>query len=265
MSSMSTATFSKTSSADSPELSGPHPWQTQPWAKTVRTLLRRKEYFRWTDEFCTSLTVKGAHHLEGLEGPAIFIPNHQSHMDTPVLMSALPKSVQSNLYFGAAADRWFVKGKKKLILQPWYQSLGLGTFPIIRGGGSKTLDYAKWLLDTNCNLCIFPEGTRATSGELGKFRHGVSLLAIEKEVPVIPVVLKGLRELRPKGAKEVTPGPVSVTFLEPVQPTREMGVEASTNLLWERMNQEFFRELTFKPQSKHQQKVDQSSGVIRAA
>lgn len=262
---MSTATVINTISADSPELGGPHPWQTHAWAKAIRTLLRQREYFRWTDEFCTSLTVKGAHHLEGLEGPAIFIPNHQSHMDTPVLMSALPRSVQSNLYFGAAADRWFVKGKKKLILQPWYQSLGLGTFPIIRGGGSRTLDYAKWLLDTNCNLCIFPEGTRATSGQLGKFRHGVSLLAIEKEVPVIPVVLKGLRELRPKGAKEVTPGPVSVTFLEPLQPTREMGVEASTNLLWERMNQEFFRELTFRSLPKQPKPGEHPAGSVRAA
>ena len=265
MSKLSTAAVNRTRSADSPELGGPHPWQIQPWAKAIRSMLRQREYFRWTDEFCTSLTVKGAHHLDELKGPAIFVPNHQSHMDTPVLMSALPASLRANLYFGAAADRWFVKGKKKLILQPWYQSLGLGTFPIIRGGGSKTLDYAKWLLDNDCNLCIFPEGTRATSGQLGRFRHGVSLLAIEKEVPVVPVVLKGLRELRPKGAKEITPGPVSVAFLEPIQPNREMGVEYSTNLLWEKMNVEFFRELTFRSQPKHQKQRDHAGGSVRAA
>ncbi len=234
-----------TDAAVKPEFGGPHPWQTSPWARLVRATLRRKEYFRWTDRYCTSVTVKGAEHLAQLNSPAIFIPNHQSHMDTPVLMSALPSRIQNNLYFGAAADRWFVKGKKKLILQPWYQSLALGNFPIVRGGGSKTLDYAKWLLDQNCNLCIFPEGTRATSNELGQFRHGVSMLALQKQVPIVPVVLKGLRELRPKGAKAVTPGPVSVTFLEPVQPTLEMGVEATTQLLWERMNREFFKELTF--------------------
>lgn len=227
------------------EFGGPHRWQVQPWAKLARAALRHKEYFRWTDEYCTTLTVKGTEHLEALEGPAIFTPNHQSHMDTPVLMSALPKKVQNNLYFGAAADRWFVKGRKKLILQPWYQSLALGTFPIVRGGGSKTLDYAKWLLDQGGNLCVFPEGTRATSDSLGQFRPGISLLAIEKQVPIVPVVLKGLRELRPKGAASITPGPVSATFLEPIYPSAEMGVEALTQRVWDAMNREFFREIPF--------------------
>ncbi len=245
MASLNVTNADASRTTDNLEYGGPHKWQTHAWAKLVRKMLRHREYFRWADQYCTTLAVKGTEHLENLDGPAIFIPNHQSHMDTPVLMSALPTKLQDNLYFGAAADRWFVKGKKKLILQPWYQSLGLGTFPIVRGGGSKTLDYAKWLLDKNCNLCIFPEGTRATNNELGRFRHGVSLLAIEKGVPVVPVVLKGLRELRPKGAKDVTPGPVSVSFLEPVTLTKEMGVEASTNLLWETMNKEFFKEIPF--------------------
>ena len=96
MSKLSTAAVNRTRSADSPELGGPHPWQIQPWAKAIRSMLRQREYFRWTDEFCTSLTVKGAHHLDELKGPAIFVPNHQSHMDTPVLMSASASaSVQS--------------------------------------------------------------------------------------------------------------------------------------------------------------------------
>ena len=230
---------------DELEYGGPHRWQTQGWAKMARRLLRQREYFKWVDSYCASVAVKGAEHLEQLSGPAIFIANHQSHMDTPVLMSAMPSHIQNNLYFGAAADRWFVKGKKKLILQPWYQSLAMGNFPIVRGGGSKTLDHAKYLLDESCNICIFPEGTRATDGKLGKFRHGVTLLALEKQVPVVPVLLKGLRELRPKGAREVTPGPVSVTIMDPVYLTRDMGVEASTQLLWERMNREFFESIPF--------------------
>jgi len=141
---------------------------------------------QWVDDYCTSVAVKGIEHLETLDGPAIFVANHQSHMDTPVLMSAMPKEIQNNLYFGAAADRWFVKGKKKLIFQPWYQSLAMGNFPIVRGGGSRTLDHARWLLDQSCNICIFPEGTRSTSSELGKFRHGVTLLAREKMCRLSP-------------------------------------------------------------------------------
>ncbi len=228
-----------------PEFSGPHPFQTWTWAKIVRRMFRQKEYLRWSEKYCQPLTIFGRDNLSLINGPAIFVPNHQSHMDTPVIMSALPAEIQDNLFFGAAADRWFVKGKKKLILQPWYQSLALGNFPIIRGGGSKSLDYAKTLLDKEKHICIFPEGTRSTTSELGKFRHGVSILAREKQVPLVPVVLKGLREMRPKGSREITPGPVSVTFLEPIYVAQEIAVEDATQLLQRTMNREFGKPLVF--------------------
>ena len=221
------------------QTSGPNPWQVSGWAKMLRRAFRHKEYTRWTDQYCQPLEIKGRERLESLHGPAIFIANHQSHMDTPVIMAALPDRLKDSFFFGAAADRWFVKGKKKLILQPWYQSLVMGNFPIVRGGGSKTLDYARWLLVNGHNICLFPEGTRATSSELGEFRHGVSLLARATGVPVVPVVLKGLRELRPKGAREVTPGPVVASILDPVYLTTGMSVEECTTLLRNTMSKEF--------------------------
>ena len=243
---MSTITsYASRSDDETLNYGGPHHWQIQPWARFIRHHLRQREYFRWVEQYCTSVKVRGQDRLANLDGPVIIIANHQSHMDTPVLMSAMPKDVQDNLYFGAAADRWFVKGKRKLILQPWYQSLGMGNFPIVRGGGSKTLDYARWLLDQRCNICIFPEGTRATDSKLGKFRHGVTLLAREHDIPVVPVVLQGLQDLRPKGARTVTPGPVSVSILEPVNLRACDSVEAGTELLWQKMNAVFFKAIPF--------------------
>lgn len=248
--------------------SGPHPWQINPVAKKVRQFLRHKEYFRWAQKYCTPLRITGQERLATLEGPAIFIANHQSHMDTPVIMSALPEVIQNNLLFGAAADRWFVKGKKKLILQPWYQSLALGNFPIIRGGGSKTLDYAKWLLDQQTNICIFPEGTRATTNELGKFRAGVAILAFQKQVPVVPIVLKGLSDLRPKGSPTIKPGPVGVTILDPIYLSRDCpehneqrGIEESTQLLWQTMNREFNEPIEFP----RKDKASTTKEIIKAA
>jgi 1-acyl-sn-glycerol-3-phosphate acyltransferase len=158
-------------------------------------------------------------------------------MDSLVLLTALPDAIKNNFYFGAAADRWFVKGKKKLILQPWYQSLVLGNFPIRRGGGSQALDYAKTLLEKRCNIGIFPEGTRATSGRLGEFRKGVALLALELDVPVVPVYLSGLREMRPKGQLEITPGPAKVEILEPLRFAPGTSVEDATDRMWAVMNE----------------------------
>lgn len=222
---------------EEPDYAGPHPWQTQGWARLVRRLMRHRAYTRWVDRYCRPLTVCGQEHFEGVDGPCIVIANHQSHMDSLVLFTALPEAVKRNFYFGAAADRWFVKGRKKMILQPWYQSLVLGNFPIRRGGGSRALDYAKQLLRGGCNVGIFPEGTRATREGLGQFRKGVALMALELGVPVVPVYLSGLREMRPKGQREVKPGPAMAEILEPLHFAPGTTVVEATARMWEVMNE----------------------------
>ena len=181
---------------------GPHEWQISWWAKTIRILFRWRHFSRHIWQACKPFTVTGKEHFSGLKGPCIVVGNHTSHFDSLALFQALPQRIKWNTYFGAAADRWFLKnggGRKELELQPWYNSLAGASFPIKRGGGSKTLDYSKWLLDQGANLVIFPEGTRSTSRKMSRFKHGVSLLALDRKVPVVPVYLTGLAKLRPKG------------------------------------------------------------------
>ncbi|MFM7119115.1 MAG: lysophospholipid acyltransferase family protein [Gammaproteobacteria bacterium] len=221
---------------DTPEYAGPHPWQIAPWARVVRRMMRHRAYTRWVDQYCRPLVVQGLSHLETLDGPFIIAANHQSHMDTLVLHEALPAWLQDNLFFGAAQDRWYIKGRRKLVLQPWYQSLVLGNFPIMRGGGFKAMDYAAWLLRQGACLAIFPEGTRATDGNLGAFRHGVARLALEQGVPVLPVYLDGLRALRPKGQLHVNPGPASAELLAPLRFAPGTSVADATDALYEALN-----------------------------
>ncbi|MGA0839348.1 MAG: lysophospholipid acyltransferase family protein [Pseudomonadales bacterium] len=220
----------------SPEYAGPHPWQIAPWARVVRRLMRQRAYSRYVEQYCRPLHVHGLEYLEGLDGPFIIVANHQSHMDTLVLHEALPEWLQENLFFGAAQDRWYVKGKEKLELQPWYQSLVLGNFPIMRGGGYQALDYAGWLLRQGACLAIFPEGTRATGERLGDFRHGVARLALEHQVPVLPVYLDGLRAMRPKGQRHVTPGPAAAEILPPLRFASGTPVAEATAQMWSALN-----------------------------
>lgn len=121
-------------------------------------------------------------------------------------------------------------------MQPWYQSLAMGTFPIQRGGGSRALEYPRWLLDQGCNLIIFPEGTRSTSRSMAKFRHGVSVLALEKDVPVVPVFLTGLKAIRPKGSRELFPGPAGAYVMDPIRFGPGTAVPDATRRLYEAMN-----------------------------
>ncbi len=189
---------------------GPYRWQTALPARIARRALRYRTITRYVEEACTPLTIEGAEHATALGGrPAIVIANHSSHLDSLVISSALPEAVRSRLAFGGAADRFFTRGRRNPLKQGWYHSLSLNVFPIVRGGGTSSLAYARELLDKGWSVMLFPEGTRSVSGELGKFKHGVSILALEAGVPVLPMYLHGLQAIRPKGTKDVKPGPVT--------------------------------------------------------
>jgi 1-acyl-sn-glycerol-3-phosphate acyltransferase len=196
---------------------GPHRWQVQWWARAARLAMYDYQFGRWGREFFTEHIVTGKEKFAGVEPPLIIVSNHASHFDQYCLMKAIPWRIRSNLFFGAAADRWFLSGRKEITLRPWYQSLVGGAYPIHRGGGSATLEYPKWLLDRGANLMLFPEGTRARGRHLSKFKHGVSLLALEKGVPVVPIYMAGLRKIRPPGAKDAVPGPVAAHVLDPLR------------------------------------------------
>ncbi|MEJ2090408.1 MAG: lysophospholipid acyltransferase family protein [Gammaproteobacteria bacterium] len=203
--------------ADESKYVGPHRWQIQGWARGIRRLMEHRAYTRWVEAACSEIRIEGLTYLEDVEGPCVFIANHTSHLDTLLVHQVLPRAIRSRLYFGAAQDRWFVKGKKKIVLKPWYQSLVLGNFPILRGGGARALDYAHWLLRRRQHIFLFPEGTRATADELGEFKLGAALLALENDATVVPIYLAGLRQIRPKGSREVVRGSAGVEILAPIR------------------------------------------------
>ncbi len=199
------------------ETTGPHRWQIALPARLVRKALRPRVYGRHARRYFKPFTVLGRERLEGLRGPAVFIANHASHLDAPAFVEALPARYRDRVFFGSAADRWFLKGRRELYKQGWWRSLAYGSFPIQRGGGSKSLEYAYWLIERGGSIGIFPEGTRSTTGKLGRFKPGPALIAMRAQIPVVPLYMHGLRALLPKGARQATPGPVTVALGEPIE------------------------------------------------
>jgi len=200
----------------SAETTGPHEWQISWPARTARRVLRPAVFSGPVAKWCRPYTVVGKENLKELRGPAIFIGNHASYLDGPALVRALPRAYQRRVALGAAADRFYVKGRRELRKQGWWQSLAYNMFPIGRGGGSAALDHARWLLDRGWSLVIFPEGKRSSNGALARFRVGPALLAIEKGVPVVPLFVEGSGAIRPKGSTENRPGPVTAVVGHPV-------------------------------------------------
>jgi len=121
--------------------SEPHRWQTSLSARIVRRIGRRWVIARHVQAYCRPLAISGGEQLAALRGPAIIIANHSSHFDTPVVLTALPGRIRAKTAVGAAADRFYRRDKRT-----WWFSLFFNTFPIVRGGGSATLAYARELL-----------------------------------------------------------------------------------------------------------------------
>ena len=213
------------------ENTGPHRWQAAVWARVVRRCFRGQIYTRPLKRACSSFDVQGRENLANLRGPAIYIANHSSHLDSSALFGALPRRVRGRVVFAAAADRFYVKGRKEMKKQGWWFSLMWNTFPMKRGGGRASLGHAEWLIDKGMSIAIFPEGGRSSHEKLARFRVGPALLAITKDIPVVPLYLDGLRHVRPKGTNVITPGPVAVRIGEPLRFSVGTDPHVATKLL----------------------------------
>lgn len=182
-------------------------WARSPLARATRELLIDNVTVPLT-RIATSPLHLGAEHLEGLEGPVIFVSNHASHLDTAVVLTALPERFRHHTVVAAAADYFFDRAWKARL---W--SLVLGAIPVERTRvNRKSADVAAELIDDGWNLIIFPEGGRSPDGWGQAFRGGAGYLAKRCGVPVVPMHLRGVRPVFPKGGGVLRPGKVEVRF-----------------------------------------------------
>jgi 1-acyl-sn-glycerol-3-phosphate acyltransferase len=141
----------------------------------------------------------------------IFLSNHVSNLDPPVLLPVLP-------------GRASVFLKKELMKIP---VLGVAMrmaryVPVSRGHSreeaQKSVDYAADVLRSGIHIMLFPEGTRSLDGNLLPFKKGAFFLAAETRAPMVPVVIHGTAQMMRKGSLKVHPGQAVVQFLPAVWP-----------------------------------------------
>lgn len=141
-------------------------------------------------------------------GPAIVVANHNSHLDTLVLLSLFPLGLLAKVRPVAAAD--YFAGEDATL--GWIARNLIGIIPIRRGGSAlehmrdDPLKPAADALAKGAILIIYPEGTRGEPEKLAKFKNGVGFL-VERfpAVPVTPVFLHGLGKAWPKGERWPVP------------------------------------------------------------
>ena len=156
--------------------------------------------------------VEGLDILERTEGPVIFVANHASHLDTPLILLSLPDEWRRRTAVAAAADYFF---------DTWWRAVGssliFNTFPIDRRGGTMASTPGEVLAD-GWSLVIYPEGTRSVDGWMGKFRMGAAFLAKEYGVPVVPGAHRGTFAAMPRGQDWPSRGrrQLTIRFGEPL-------------------------------------------------
>ncbi|GGK66034.1 lysophospholipid acyltransferase family protein [Amphritea balenae] len=144
------------------------------------------------------LNIRGRNNLPK-KGPAIVIANHNSHLDTLVLLSLFPLSQIHRVRPVAAADYFLQNGG----LLAWIALKCIGIIPLDRSGGADRevlFSGCNRALENNEILVLFPEGSRGRPEQMSRLKKGVYFLIKERpEVPVIPVMLHGLGRSLPKG------------------------------------------------------------------
>ncbi|MGB5918713.1 lysophospholipid acyltransferase family protein [Arcobacter sp.] len=150
-----------------------------------------------------------------VKGGTVIAPNHNSHLDTMVVMSLYPLSIIHKIRPVAAAD-YFMKNK----IIAWISTYCIGIIPLDRSGSSSQEELFKpchEALDKKDILILFPEGSRGKPEQMTRLKKGLFyLLKDSKDTPVTPIYMKGLGNSLPKGEALFVPFTCDVIVGDPI-------------------------------------------------
>jgi 1-acyl-sn-glycerol-3-phosphate acyltransferase len=187
-------------------------------ASIVSSLLDRRGYFAhgcaraWSWLILKTTGVRVT--IEGLDRirpgtTYVFVSNHQSIYDTPVIFASLP--YQLRIIAKESLARFPVLG--------WHLKRG-GHLFVDRRHPDRAGILKRWraLVSEGLSLIIYAEGTRSPDGHVARFKAGSFLLAIEAGLPIVPVAVIGTRQVMPKGRLRTEPAQVTLVVHDPIQP-----------------------------------------------
>jgi long-chain acyl-CoA synthetase len=176
--------------------------------------------------------VKGRENLRGLRGPVLVVSNHVTYIDIGWILAALPARFRHRLATamdGERLSKMRCPPKEINFLQRivkrlnYFLVVGLfNVFPLPRESGfRRSFSFAGDLADRDWSVLIFPEGITTPDGQLLPFQAGIGLLAAQLNLPVVPIRLAGLFDLRQAERRTARPGHIRVTIGAPVRFTSD--------------------------------------------
>ena len=158
------------------------------------------------------LAVQGREHLPG-QPSFVLAANHLSHLDALALGSVLPLRWRDYLFPLAAKDVFF-----ETLPVAGFAAAVLNALPVWRRAhrGHALEDLRQRLITEPCVYILFPEGTRARDGTMGKFKSGIGILVAGTTVPVVPCYLQGTFEAMPPNSWFLRPKRIEVRIGKPL-------------------------------------------------
>lgn len=188
--------FGKSQKVERHEFSG---WPLSSSIISLRDFAQKLLLSPITDYFA-KLKVTGMVNLQNLALPALFYSNHLSAIDPVIIIRSLPEKIRQSTAIAAAADVIFE--------DPRYQKYEgilkfiFNIFPFARTGQIKSsLEYTGRLIDRGFSVLAFPEGRVSTSGKIQPFKVGAGFMAVEMQVPVIPIKIAGTQKIVASGVE----------------------------------------------------------------
>jgi long-chain acyl-CoA synthetase len=170
--------------------------------------------------------VAGRENLCGVKGPVLIIANHIAFFDPAYVLEGLPARFRRKLAVAMDGEllesmrnppneRGFLAGIVDRVAY-WLVVSIYNVFPLpLHAGFRRSFGFAGDLIDRGWNVLIFPEGTRTRDGQMSPFRAGIGLLATQLRVPVVPMRLDGIFEVKAAGKKWARPGQVKISIGTP--------------------------------------------------
>jgi long-chain acyl-CoA synthetase len=225
-----------------------YPQWPQHWAITA---IRLAVYYflAWPATYLLAAPrIRGRENLRGLQGPVLVVSNHVTYLDIAWILPALPARIRNSLATAMRGERLAemrrptsTKSLFERFMERLRYFLGLSlfnVFPLPRQSGFlRSFRFAGNLVDRRWNLLVFPEGRTTEDGKMAPFRSGIGLLAKQLGIPVVPVYLDGLFDLKQAERIITRPGHVRVTIGSPIRFSREEDSDTITRELARRVRE----------------------------
>ena len=205
-----------------------YPHWPQHWAVTA---FRLAVYYllAWPATYLLAAPrIRGRENLRGLQGPVLVISNHVTYLDIAWILPALPARFRNKLATAMRGER-LAEMRRPASTQNLFErfmerlryllALSLfNVFPLPRESGFlQSFRFTGNLVDRRWNILVFPEGRTTEDGKMAHFRSGIGLLAKQLQIPVVPMHLDGLFDLKQAERMMTRPGHVRVTIGSPVR------------------------------------------------